>query len=154
MEHYDVLDESRLDSENLGLTTRTLSFLTEIRKWVNFLAIMGFVGVGIMVIFGLFAGSIFTRTFSQMGTGTPFPSFLGYIYIVFALIYFFPALYLYKFGANLKVALGRRDSKSLELAFENLKSHYKFIGIMVIIVLSFYALAILFGLIAGFSSFM
>ena len=89
-----------------------------------------------------------------MGSSVPFPSFFGFFYILVALIYFFPVLYLFKFGSNLKSALARRDSKSLETAFENLKSHYKFIGIMAIIVLSFYALAILFGLMAGFSSFM
>lgn len=154
MEQYDVLDESQLDSENLGLSTRTINFLVEIRKWANFLAIMGFVGVGIMVVFGLFAGTIFNTAFSQMGTSVPFPSFFGFFYVLIALIYFFPVLYLYKFGANLKAALARRDSKSLETAFENLKSHYKFIGIMAIIVMSFYALGILFGLMAGFSSFM
>ncbi len=154
MEQYDVLDESTQDSENLGLTSKTISFLTEIRKWVNFLAILGFVMVGIMVVFGLFAGTIFSAMSSQMGGAMPFSSFFGIFYILIALIYFFPVLYLYKFGANLKAALARRDSKSLEAAFENLKSHYKFVGIMAIIGLSFYALGLLFGLMAGFSSFM
>lgn len=36
------------------------------------------------------------------------------------------------------------SSMSMETAFENLKSHYKFIGIVTIVILSIYILALLF----------
>jgi hypothetical protein len=48
-----------------------------------------------------------------------------------------------KFAANLKLAFKSNDSAALASSFEYLKSHYKFIGIMAIVTLSFYALFII-----------
>lgn len=149
MDDFDVLDESANDPTDFGITPTAINFLTEIRKWVNFLAILGFIMVGLMALFSLFAGAIFSAFSTQMGTAFPIGGFAGFIYILIALLYFFPILYLYRFGSNLKAALATRNSKSLEKAFSNLKSHYKFIGILAIITLSFYVIAFVIGIIAG-----
>ncbi|NEN25298.1 DUF5362 domain-containing protein [Cryomorpha ignava] len=150
---HDVLDNSGAVSQELTLSPNAISFLHETRKWVNFMAILGFIGIGLMVIFGLFAGTIFGAMASEMGTpAAGFSGFFGIFYIFVALLYFFPVMYLYKFGSKLKIALNSHDNGALEGAFENLKSHYKFVGILMIIVMSFYVLAAIFMAIAGFSA--
>src|SRR5688572_23259299 len=105
-------------------------YLKETGRWGKFLAIVGFCAVGLMVVGGLFAGTIF----SLMGSAPsdmPFPGFmLGVIYAVLGLLYFFPIYYLFKFSTNLKAALISRNNQLLDSAFENLKSHYKYIGIL------------------------
>ena len=69
----------------------------------------------------------------------PFPGFLlGVIYIVLGLLYFFPVYYLFKFSTSLKAALLSKNNQLLDSAFENLKSHYKYIGIMMVIVIGIY----------------
>lgn len=128
------------DSSELSLKSKT--FLNEAAGWAKFLAIVGFVMLGLMVILGLFAGSMMSAFGGDSGlSGTFFTMF----YIAFALLYFFPCLYLIKFASNMKEALQFQSREQLELAFENLKSFFKFLGILTIIILSLYALGIIFG---------
>ncbi len=67
-------------------------------------------------------------------------SWLGGIYLVFTGVYFFLVLYLYKFSHATPIALEGKNRGDLKFAFLNLKSHYRFMGILVIIILSLYAL--------------
>lgn len=150
----DVLDNSAGSSENICLSPNAITFLTETRKWVNFLSILGFIGVALMALMGLFAGSLFSFFASQMGSPVAgFPGFLGLVYVFMAIIYFFPILYLYKFAAKLKLALKNHDNSALESAFQNLKSHYKFVGIVAIIMIGFYVVGALFAVLAGAAAF-
>ena len=70
-------------------------------------------------------------------------------YLVMALLYFMPVLYLFKFSRKMKLALANKNDDILADAFENLKSHYKFIGVLTIIMISLYVLIIGFSLVAG-----
>jgi hypothetical protein len=65
---------------------------------------------------------------------------MGLIYVFIGLLYFFPVYYLFKFSSQVRTALINKNSQQLDSAFENLKSHYKFIGILMIITLSIYVL--------------
>jgi len=49
----------------------------------------------------------------------------------------------------MKMALANNDQGFLSYSFENLKSCYKFMGIMMAIIMGFYALGILFAILAG-----
>ena len=123
-------------------------FLRESAKWSMFLAIMGFIGIGFMVLAGIFMGTIMSKLpmANAMPSGTstnPFammPGLMAGLYIVIAVIYFFPIYYLYKYAKNTKVALQTADSDLLTEGLGYLKSHHKFLGIMMIILLSLYLL--------------
>ena len=77
---------------------------------------------------------------------------LGFIYVIIALIYFFPISYLFKFAKKMKNALKSSDNTELTSAFSNLKSHYKFIGIFTIIILSLYVLIFIIGIAGGLAA--
>lgn len=117
-----------------------MSILNETRKWTKFLSILGFIGIGIMIIVGIFAGSIFSSTIDNSITGgMGFPSVLfSFIYIIMAAIYFIPVLFLFNFSNKMKVALFSNNQEALYEAFNNLKRHFKFIGILVIVLLVIY----------------
>ena len=139
-------------SNELSLSRGSLSFLSEIARWTKFLSILMFIGIGFMVIIGFFAGSIFDKlgSVSQQPYNMPFPGFmLGFIYIIMALIYFPPVLYLFNFSTKIKKALANKDNRVLENAFENLKSHYKYIGIFTIVFMGIYLLFIFAVMIAS-----
>ncbi len=72
-------------------------------------------------------------------------AFLTVLYLAMAVLYFFPIYYLFQFSSKIKAALQTQSSELLEQAFSNLKSHYKFMGILLIIVLGLYAIALIFG---------
>lgn len=134
----------------LVLTKGSVSFLQETAKWAKFISIVGFIGIGFLVLIALFAGTFLSAMTSEM-EGMPFGSgiFISVIYIIMAALYFFPILYLYRFSVKTQEALRLSNTQVLQEALENLKKHYKFYGILLIVALGFYALAFLFGIIGG-----
>jgi MFS family permease len=146
--------ENQAQESNIELTPDSITYLSETRKWAKFLAILGFVSMGFLVIFGFFFGTFFSELSGQE-TELPFPSFfIGFFYLIMAVLYFFPILYLYQFSSLIKKALNYRSKDQLSLAFKSLKSHYRFIGIMTIVIFGFYILILLVAMIVGFSSFL
>ena len=134
----------------IELTQETIGYLNETRKWTIFLAILGFIFIGLMVIMSFSFGAIFSA-FGDQGVNLPLPNFLFIaLYIAMAILYFFPIFYLYQFSSFTKRGLTDKNENLIMLAFKNLKSHYKFIGVLTIIILSIYLLvflgATLFGL--------
>jgi hypothetical protein len=71
------------------------------------------------------------------------------VYIGMAALYFFPILYLFRFATKAQEAVKANDTPTLTTALENLKSHYKFIGILAAIVMGFYAIMLVIMLVAG-----
>ena len=136
----------------LKLNNHSKDFLRETAKWAHFLSIIGFIGIGIIVIVAIFFSSFMASAYSEFPGAASSGAFLTIIYILVAVLYFFPVLYLYKFSSNMKRALAMEDEVTLAKSFENLKSHYKFIGILTIVMLSFYILIFVIGLAAGLSS--
>ncbi|WP_070137115.1 DUF5362 family protein [Crocinitomix algicola] len=144
----DLIDEQQIQTE-LSLSNSAVNYLKETAKWANFIAILGFVGIGLMLLIALFfvVGNVNFRM-KTFGGGLS-PTSIGFIYIIMAGIYFFPVMYLYKFGTKMKFALKSKSNTSLTESFENLKSHYKFLGIFLIVFLSIYIVAFIGGFIAA-----
>lgn len=132
--------------EQITINSEAKSFLKETAKWSFFLAIIGFIGIAFLVILGAFSSLIF----GALPQASQVPFNLGLVltivYLVFAVIYFFPVYYLLQFSSKMKKALATKNDETLADAFKALKSHYKFIGVFVIITLSLYVLLIVVGL--------
>jgi hypothetical protein len=132
--------------EQLTITSGAKGFLTETSKWCKFLSILGFVGLGLLLLSSFFINTIY----SNMPQASAMPFNLGIVmtivYVLIIAIYIFPIYYLYQFSIQLKKALISKDDETLASAFEMLKSHYKFTGVFSIIMLSIYVLAGIVGL--------
>ena len=137
------------NGENLIIDWRSKEFLKETAKWTKFLAILGFVGIGLMVLGSLVM--LFVPSSLMSNGDFPFGGkiFMMLLYLAFAVLYYFPISYLYQFSENTKKAIENNDNNAIRDAFEFLKSHYKFMGILTIILLSFYAIIIFIGLIGA-----
>jgi uncharacterized protein DUF5362 len=132
MEQSNNLFELQVDHQGSA-------FLREVAKWSKFLSIVGFVFMGIILLVMAFAGSAMSTMMSTT-YGSTAGSFQLILIAAFVLIYFFPCFYLFKFATKMQVALRNNDQETLNSSFENLKSCFKFMGILMIILLSFYAL--------------
>ncbi len=129
--------------DGLQVEGASLTFLESAAKWARFLAIMGFISVGLMVLGGIMA--IISGLAMQSGSSNSYGSYayrrgaessiwlLGFSYIIMAVIYFFPVKFLYDFAARTLQAVQTRDSIVLQSALESLKTHFKTVGIMTII---------------------
>jgi hypothetical protein len=134
---------------DLHLDQQSVNYLSEAARWSRLLSIVGFIYCGLMAVCGLFMGSMMTRIMSaSMGTDTAAMSgistaFISFFIIFMALILFFPSWYLYNFSTKIRRAIQNNDQVILADSLKNLKSFFKFYGVLVIIVLSFYALALI-----------
>lgn len=120
--------------------------LSNAAKWAKFLSILGFIFVGLMVIGAFSIGSILSMlpdtnpaSAIMRGGGAMFTI----IYLLVALLYFFPCFYLYRFASKAQNALLRNDQEYLHGAFHNLHRLYKFVGVLTIIGLVFYVVALI-----------
>lgn len=153
MELNETLDNNFSDdfSDDLSINSHIRSYLEEIARWANFLAILGFIGLGLGFLFALGIGTMM-GSMPEMGGAMLGSTFsIGYIFFmaIYLAIFIFPLLYLYRFASNTKKALRSDDQEALTLAFSNLKSHYKFIGIFTAIIMGLYLLIFVFALLGG-----
>lgn len=130
----------------MELNDQANKFLLEIAKWATFLAIVGFVTIGFMIILSFSIGTILSQVpENNMGIS---PQFFSFFYLIFAGIYFIPVYYLFQFGSKTKKALINNDTDLLTFGLKKLKSHYKFLGIITIIMVGLNILFLIFGTLA------
>lgn len=122
--------------------TEITNYLMETSKWGKFLAIVGYISIGILVLLAIFM-MIGLSTMGNL-TGTEFPmGVFGFTYIILGAMYFFPVNYLYKFSVQIKKGLNSKDITTITAGFQNLKSLFKFMAIVTIVILSIYGLMLL-----------
>ncbi|RLD85503.1 MAG: hypothetical protein DRJ02_10270 [Bacteroidetes bacterium] len=143
--------------EPFVLSDQSVGFLKEAKKWAYFLAILGFIGAGFLLLVGIMVSVLFSviDVFAELPDKPDFPfGLIGIVYIALAVVYFFPAYYLYKFSKEISNALLVRDEAHLTSAFRFLKKHFKFIGIMIISLIAFYFVIIIIFVVVGLTTAM
>ncbi|MDR0448110.1 MAG: hypothetical protein LBH07_05535 [Treponema sp.] len=134
------------------LTENMLYYLKGASPWLRLTGIIGFISLGIILLslislfFGLSQALPDTEEFAPLKIFTPG---LVIIYIPFLALYFFPILFIFRFGRKIQNYLYSGNSTDLEEAFKNNKSLWTFIGVIIIISLSFFALALVIGIITA-----
>lgn len=135
--------------EQLNVNSASKSFLKEIAKWGFFLSIIGFIGIAFMVVLALFSNAIFNAIPQAKQMPVNLGMVMTIVYLVLAILYFFPVYYLMQFSNKMKKALATKNDETLAESFSVLKSHYKFMGVFTIITLSLYAMLIVVSMITG-----
>jgi hypothetical protein len=158
MENFDEPEtglSAEHEIETLIITEDIRSYIYESAKWSRFLSIVGFILTFFMVIAALSMNSIMTAM-SEIPAYSGLAKFgsagLTLIYLIIALIYFYPSFLMYKFAGSAKQAVLYGDQASLSLAMQKMKSIFKFWGILTIILLSIYMLMLLAGVMIGLSA--
>ena len=97
-------------SSGLGIDQTSQTHLVEAARWARFLAIVGFIVCGLIILLGIFAASIFSYMAGKFGGGEfdNIPGGLGQmmsgLYIGIAILYFIPCLFLFRFANYMKTA--------------------------------------------------
>lgn len=135
--------ENNQPSQDLiSVNNEIREYLLETSKWGKFLAIVGYVGMGLLLLIGL--GVMIGFSFFSSLSNVNFPlGVLGFVYIIIAVVYYFPVNYLYKFSSQMRTGIDSNNQELMTLGFENLKSLFKFIGVATIVVISIYVLALI-----------
>lgn len=130
MEEKDLqqLEESKLYVSSMG-------------KWMKFFAVLGCIGVAFLVLCTIF----------MMAVGTHVPMFGGVmslrwfslIYIVLAVLYVWPIIYLFRASTAAKQAVECNDNVQMTEFLKNNKSFWKFCGILSIVMMVLYVVFII-----------
>lgn len=135
--------ETPLENRKIEIEQETLKHLNTTRKWAMFLAIIGFIILGLIVIIGLIAGTFLTA-FNSGGKDLGIPESLMFVPILLlAVIYFFPVLFLFRFSKHTSHAVQNLDKLEFHKAIKNLKSCFVYIGVLIIIILSLYIVVLI-----------
>ncbi len=138
--------EDQIQNENpLELNERIKNDLLVSAKWGKFIAIVGYVSMGLLGIFG-FVFLFGYTPFNQINQSPLFPMpfrFAGILYVIMAGIYYFPITYLYRYTTKIKEAVLSTNQDSLTESIENLSKMFKFMGIMTIVILALYGFVLL-----------
>jgi hypothetical protein len=151
------MDQENQNVFELQLDQPSTAYLGEAAKWAKFLAIMGFIFCAFMVVAALFAGSMMSAMMSSAGSG--FGSMYGsgvitVIYLFGAALYFFPCLFLFRFATQMQDAIRNHEQSKLQGSLKNLKSCFRFLGILTIVVIAIYVLILVGVLVVGVGTMM
>lgn len=140
----------------LSIDPATKTHLSEAARWARFLAIVGMIGLVLMIIFGIFGSAMifsgagsFDGNYGATGMGAYGSGIIAAYIIIIAVLYFFPLLFTLRFANKMRTALNANDQHALNTSFQNLKICFRYIGILTIIGLAFFAIALIFGVVGA-----
>ncbi|MBC6111331.1 DUF5362 family protein [Pedobacter fastidiosus] len=130
----------------LVVTEEMRSYIYEITKWSRFLSIIGFILSALLILGSLSIGAAIGANPAMLKQLGPLAGIGGIgltiMYLVIALIYFYPSLLLFRFSNKGKHAVLYGEQESLNEAMLNMKSLFKFWGILTIVIIILYFLLI------------
>ena len=140
MENLPV--EPQLDDiPRMHINAMSMASLSETRRWTLFFAVLGIIGIVLMVLLAIVMMAVLPRMNEGMGMPMPLPmGVFGFVYLVIAAIYLLPVIYLLQFSRKIKTALTTRDSEILGQALRSLMLHFRTVGIIMIVFIFLYIL--------------
>ncbi len=128
----------------LGVTARSQQFLRETRPWVALMSILTFVVAGLMVLAALAMLALGAAVRSAAGGGGAFAGGLvGVVYLVMAVVYIMPALYLWRYRTAIDRVVAGGSTGALEDALMHQRSVWRVVGILTIIMIAFAVIGII-----------
>lgn len=145
--------------EDARLTNESAQLLMKAAGWAKFLAIVGFIVYGLIIIGSIIGASTMSRIGTQIANNPAMYRGMhlynnmgmfswGYAItlIIVALIYFIPLYFLYRFGARTQEAFRNGDATILTEGFHGLKNFFMIMGIFIIITIVFTILGLIIGM--------
>ncbi len=137
--------ESEKGLFDLTIDSEGKNHLREAAKWARFLAIAGFTGLGLLVVFSVVMGMESppdgTVQSQEDKTSAVAGGIIGSVLV--AVLYFFPFLFLFRFAGKMRSAIDAGDGTGLNEAFQNLKITFRYLGVVTIIFLILFLVGIL-----------
>ena len=111
MENYnDNFNEDKNNLFGLEIDNYAKNAFYDMVKWSKFLAVLGFIGLGLMIIAGLYAMVVADRYssysyYSRSSLSGIYGTAMFFVYVIIAAIYFYPTLALLKYYTCMKAAV-------------------------------------------------
>jgi hypothetical protein len=131
--YVPTMAESPVD-DPAAVPNHIVEHLRGTRPWVIFLAVVGFLGAGLMVLAGLVM-------FALSGTAK-LPAWVGLIYILFSGVCLLPAIYMVRYASSIGRLLRDPRMERLGVALDSQRVYWKAVGIMCAALIAIYPIAI------------
>ena len=132
------------DQESTTLALPEVSrILGQTQPWARLMGIVGFVTVGMMLLFGL--GAAVAVLAMQSGEA----ALLLAVYPLMAVLYVLPSIYLMRYANRIRDFIAQRQQHQLEAALDAQRAFWKFMGIFALVSLVLSGFAILVALVFG-----
>jgi hypothetical protein len=115
--------------------------LDRTRPWVRFIGVLIIIGCVLLVLMAVMV-MIMGSFFGTQDLGPAFGILIGGLYLLMAVLYFFPALYLLRYGAALKQMRGGTNIRAVEEALGHQASFWRYIGILAAVIMAIYGIAL------------
>ena len=103
--------------ESLPVTSLTVDFLRQTKPWVRLFSVLMFIGAGLMLLGGVIA-MLFGMVGGMRGGGPlgMVGVMVSVLYVGIALVYIFPAIYLWRYASRIANLMQSGNSNDLEAA--------------------------------------
>lgn len=151
MEYID----DNVSKDGLSFSPQLKIDLDNLAYWARFLGIVGLVFSVIFLLFIIVGGSMFLSIMGggALGAESGMPAAFGTAYLVimgaFFAFYAYLAYLLFDSGRKLKTGLRMSDQGSIEAGITKLKTLFKIVGILTMVLVVIYGIIFLFALIGG-----
>ena len=125
-------------ADELNLSKEAIQLLRKTANWSYIISIIGFVYIGLVTLMIFLNLRMFVKLVTLL-TGSTSGGLVTYpiaFYFILLTLGFIPLFYLFRFSVFAKKAVKNLDVALLTDAFKKLKSHYKFVAIFLLIVIS------------------
>lgn len=149
--------------EDVRLTDESAQLLMKASGWAKFLAIVGFIVYGLVILGSIIgaaamkgAGAHMANTYNttmQGMHGMYNPGMFSWgtaiTLIIIAIVYFIPLYFLLRFATRTQKAFRIGDTPALTEGFHGLKNYFMIMGIFIIITMVFVVLGLIMAMIWG-----
>jgi hypothetical protein len=124
------------------------TYLAEIAKWAKLFSILGIIA-GILIVLAGIVTAFFSSSLDSLAGLRGLGPFVGVLSVMFGAIYLYPSWLLLKFATGLPAGINKGDQALVNESFKNLKSCFKFWGIVSLVIIGLYILIFILGLLGS-----
>lgn len=150
----DLYGPSTLGSDD-AVAASTISHLQRTKPWVRFISVLFGIGAALMLVgaVGMLV-TVFVVGQGRSMPGSGIPMLIPCVmYFLLGLLYFYPARRLGYYSRNIRKLMDSHAYSDLEAALREQRRFWKFQGILTIVMISIWVLAILAALASAASGF-
>lgn len=134
--------------DELEITDALKAYLYDLSRWAKFLSVIGFMWCSVLFAGAFIAGYYFNKIVHS-GVSSLAQAVTALL-ILFAVMWFYPCIYLNKFSNNIYKALKENNQDVLEDGLVNLKSAFRLFGIVTGVILTLWFIIFLIFFVSGF----
>ena len=142
-----------MDAGSANISPLAVDLLRQTKPWTRLIGVIMFIVAGFMLLGGLAAMVLGSAALGmRVGVGGVLSGVIAVIYIAFGALYLMPAIFLNRYASKIGDLVRTNRMGDLEQALAAQKSFWKFVGVLVLILLCLYAVVIVLMIFAGVSA--